>query len=1357
MPASPSARPAFRIAALAFGVAAGLVVVTAMGSARPLTPWVYEAGGLPIPVAPPAALTALLLAAALILMAGPRPSRRLHALGMALLAAAAILNALSILGFVAGADSALGQGLIRAGLAFPRISPLTMVSHLGAVVALALGSGSRTWAMRQAAALAALVPLGLGGEVALSYLAKAPLLYGTLAVPMALGTALSSSLLGMGLLVSSGQDTWPMALFLQQTPDQEHRPLNWLLRRPLSAFLALALVILAAGSGYRRMQTTRARAAARAELTAIADQKAEQIAHWHRERIQDARQILAGTLTQNQFRAFLARSPQAPAAAELLGWMRDLGGYGDLLLFDAQGHLRLSTGPARLCPVDAARLRDALRAGQVTEVDLHPGCNGAQISLWVPIGSGGRGPAEGVLLLQVDAEASLFPMLRGWPTLSASAETLLVRRAGDQVLYLNGGRHNLTQPLATSRPSTAPPSTAPPDTLAAAAVTRGEGFITGRDYRNVLAEAALRQIPGTSWWMVAKMDEKEIFEPLRVSNGLAVTALVSLVLLTALLLGVVLRDHDNRQILAQLALERERKTLAERFQQIMHQANDVILLMDPAGQILEANARAEETYGYPLADLVGRNLKELRAQETLDTLPGNLEQAVQGMLTRMDTFHRHRDGTSFPVEVSARAVTFDGVTYLLSFIRDVTERHHHARVLQRQTQLYAALSQVNQAIVWSSSREELFLKVCQVLVDFGRFKMAWIGRHDLASQTIVPLCHYGMARAYFTDLEVHTGSSPLGMGPVGTALRKNRPCVFNHFLEAPETEPWHVSALRAGFQSAAAFPFSLEGEPLFALAVYATEPDFFGEDEMGLLVEASMDLTFALGHLAQDERRTRTEEALRQNELRLKALTESAPDLILTLDAQGRILYMNRVLAGHTLAEVLGASWLAWIPDEHKTLAEDALRAALATGENQEFESSGAGAHDELRWYRTRLSPIQGPLSQQSSEAVVAFATDITEARLAEADQAHLAAQLAQAQKLESLGSLAGGVAHDMNNVLGAILSLASAHRGQVQETNPLAASLDTIVNACLRGRGVVKSLLHFAHKDLEQVSPIDLNGLVEDMVQLLSYTTLKRVHLVMELQEDLGTLLGDAGALSNTLMNLCVNALDAMPGGGSLTLRTARAPGGPLVLSVQDSGSGMSREVQAKALEPFFTTKPQGKGTGLGLSMAYATMKAHGGTLEIQSSPGQGTLVLLSFPADRVGMPQPAPEPPPSLGGPKGGPWRILLVDDDELIRASVAPMLQILGHQVFTAPGGLEALVQLQQGLEVDLVILDMNMPGLDGAKTLALLLEERPDQAVLLATGYSDQDTAALQEGRPTVACIQKPFSLSEIQAKFMDLLR
>ncbi|HEX9081740.1 MAG TPA: ATP-binding protein, partial [Holophagaceae bacterium] len=360
-----------------------------------------------------------------------------------------------------------------------------------------------------------------------------------------------------------------------------------------------------------------------------------------------------------------------------------------------------------------------------------------------------------------------------------------------------------------------------------------------------------------------------------------------------------------------------------------------------------------------------------------------------------------------------------------------------------------------------------------------------------------------------------------------------------------------------------------------------------------------------------------------------------------------------------------------------------------------------------------------------------------------------------QAQKLESLGILAGGVAHDMNNVLAAILGIASSLKEKMAPSSPDGHSLETVMQACTRGRGVVKGLLYFARKDLQEECAIDLNALVRDLVQLLGFTTLKRFSLETDLEAGLGSLRGDEGAISHALMNLCVNSMDAMEEGGRLTIRTRSLPGGGLELSVADTGAGMPPEVLARAMDPFFTTKPVGKGTGLGLSMVFGTMSAHGGTVELRSRIGQGTEAVLTFPASRVE----APAEPPGVPAPPSAADRhalsILVIDDDELVRESVQIMLEGMGHRPVLASGGQEALDLFGQALSVDLVILDMNMPGMNGAETLVHLQSARPDLPVLIATGYSDENVKALLEGRPKVGSVRKPFSAEELGRKLADL--
>jgi len=287
---------------------------------------------------------------------------------------------------------------------------------------------------------------------------------------------------------------------------------------------------------------------------------------------------------------------------------------------------------------------------------------------------------------------------------------------------------------------------------------------------------------------------------------------------------------------------------------------------------------------------------------------------------------------------------------------------------------------------------------------------------------------------------------------------------------------------------------------------------------------------------------------------------------------------------------------------------------------------------------------------------------------------------------------------------------------------------------------------LSFARRRLSEARALSLNGLVREQAAFLGRTTFQKVRLELDLDEALPPIQGDPAALSHALMNLCVNAVDAMPDGGTLVLRTRREED-QAILEVADTGHGMPEDVLAKAMEPFFTTKPLGKGTGLGLPMVYGTVKAHQGSMTVRSEPGRGTRIRMAFP----GCAPSAPEPDPAAAAAvrtRGAALSLLLVDDDELVRTAVRTLLEALGHQVAVAGGGEEALSWLKLGRPVDAVILDMNMPGMNGAQTLPGLRALRPDLPVLLATGEVDEKVVALAASHPGVQTLLKPFSIEEL---------
>jgi PAS domain S-box-containing protein len=505
--------------------------------------------------------------------------------------------------------------------------------------------------------------------------------------------------------------------------------------------------------------------------------------------------------------------------------------------------------------------------------------------------------------------------------------------------------------------------------------------------------------------------------------------------------------------------------------------------------------------------------------------------------------------------------------------------------------------------------------------------------------------------------------------------------------------------------------------------------------------------------------RKRAEELLRENEAKLRIIFEASEAGIILVSPKGEISFANRKMAemlGLSLEALIGTTYVGHLHPSEKVHGDVRMRMLI----DGEIELVSV----ERRYLRADGTDFWGHLTGRRLEnpdgslrILVGIVTDVTQRREAEERQQALQAQLHQAQKLESLGSLAGGVAHDMNNVLGAILGLASAHVESLPPGSPAQRAFGTIIKAAERGGNLLKGLLSFARQNsVEERQDLDLNAVMRDEVRLLERTTLSRVQLVMDLDPGLHLIRGDAGALTHAIMNLCVNAVDAMPERGTLTLRTRNLPGRWVEAQVQDMGTGMTREVLDRALDPFFTTKEVGKGTGLGLSIVYSTVKTHQGEMELRSEPGQGTCVILRFPAS-AGPARPAEPSGPYGSLPFDGALDILLVDDDELIQSSMLGMLDLLGHRPSLAASGEEALARVEGGLRPNVVILDMNMPGLGGAGTLPRLRALLPAVPVLLTTGRADQAAQNLVQAHPHVTLLSKPFGMKELQAHLAPFVR
>jgi two-component system cell cycle sensor histidine kinase/response regulator CckA len=486
------------------------------------------------------------------------------------------------------------------------------------------------------------------------------------------------------------------------------------------------------------------------------------------------------------------------------------------------------------------------------------------------------------------------------------------------------------------------------------------------------------------------------------------------------------------------------------------------------------------------------------------------------------------------------------------------------------------------------------------------------------------------------------------------------------------------------------------------------------------------------------------EDALREQRQTISAIVETSQDWIWAIDLAGRHTFSNpaveRIL-GIAPAEFQGRGMELMHPDDRRLIEE---RWAGWVAAKQGWSNL------VLRW-RHR----DGSWRQLESTAVPILGRDggLLGFRGVDRDvseRLRLEERLRHAEKMEAIGQLAGGVAHDFNNQLAGILGFAELIEQRVAEP-AVRRHARCIITAAQRSADLTRELLAFARKGQYLHVAVDLHQVVAETVAILTRSIDRRIDLRQRLDARPSLVVGDPSQLQNALLNLGLNARDAMESGGVLEFATTvvddPAGGGRrLRLEVSDTGCGMDAEVQAHLFEPFFTTKPPGKGTGMGLAAMYGTVRNHGGTVTVRSAPGQGTTFTLLLPlaAAEAAPPAPAAAPVAHAGG-----RRLLVVDDEPMLRELLAETLRELGHEVVLAEDGLQALARHREaGGAFDLVILDLVMPGLDGRDTFLRLRQADPRARVLIASGYSLAGDARALLDAGAVGFVQKPFQRDEL---------
>jgi len=1351
--------------------------------------------------------------------------------------------------------------------------------------------------------------------------------------------------------------------------------------------VALTLVILAAsGLWFYRSQHRLALQNTWDRLEAAIDYNLKLVTDWRAAMVAEAARLSASPELESALRSTRPALEVIEKALLKLQSLNANNRFADLQLIGLDGKVRVSLSGRRGTTDTNAMQGLSLALHQLKPVIVQTIADeaGPNLAIVSPIlaGSGSTSKPVGALVIAQDLRTSLEALIQNLPALNRSVECLVVQRDGDSAVWLNNTR---VQTNAALRPRIPLREDRNPAVMAVLGRT---GRVEGMDVRGVKVVAVIKPVPNSTWFMVSSVDSGDVATGWRFESVIILTLLLAL-MATASAVGYVLWQRSQKST----------------YQALVESSYDWVWEVNESCVYTFSSLQVRQLLGYEPEEVIGKRPFDFMPPEEAERV-GAIFAAIAAErrpFRALVNVNRHKDGRLVTLETIGLPLldvlgNFRGYR---GMDRDITQHKAHEREIERMNRLYGALSQINQCIVRTQSRDQLFGAICRVLIEYGGFKMAWIGWLDAKTQEVIVQAQHGDVGGYLRDIRIFADDRPEGRGPVGTCIREARTCVCNDFGKDPSTLPWQEAARRQNFAAGMSVPIRFQGRIWGALMVYAQEPGFFGEKEVGLMEEAATDISFALDRLEQVRQQGLAAVALRESEEKFATLFRSAPVLFSLADlTTGVFLDVNEEavrVAGFSQTEIIGHSGveLGWITAKNRerllaelkahgripglelefrakdgrtviglvngeritisgrdcllTVTSDITERKRAEEKMQENdfilrESQRVGqigsyvlsipdgswvasevldsifglkrdakktlrswselvhiedrdamldyylnkvvaakqpfnreyrivrANDgETRWvwgrgelsYAEDGTPVrmigtiqditerkqadvrlrqQAALLDAANDAIyvrtidntvtfwnvgaerlygwtrsevighkvtdfgrmemdvfataeltllrhgnwsgelrgtnkagaelvifcrwtlirdarnqpqeiLAINTDITE-------QKKLETCFLRIQRMEGIGALAGGIAHDLNNILAPILMTAPLLRGAVNDAESL-SMLDTLEASAQRGANIIKQLLTFARGKPSARMPIPMRHLLNEMGRLMQETFPRNIQTQLAAPRNLWPTMGDATQIHQVLMNLCVNARDAMPDGGTLSLQAANRtidktflsthpeakPGQYVVVTVSDTGTGILPEHLDRIFDPFFTTKEFGKGTGLGLPTVLGIVRGHGGFLRVNSRVGLGSTFECYLPSTPAIDSLPRVDEAVTL--PRGDGGLLLVVDDEPSVRDTLQKLLEKHDYQVVTAAEGEAALAIFEkQPAAFQACITDMMMPGMAGPELVQHLQRLNPNLPILGMTGMMDRLDFKGLVSLEVAGMLSKPFSAAEL---------
>ncbi len=785
-----------------------------------------------------------------------------------------------------------------------------------------------------------------------------------------------------------------------------------------------------------------------------------------------------------------------------------------------------------------------------------------------------------------------------------------------------------------------------------------------------------------------------------------------------------------------LAINHALRESMERYRELVSRLPNGVLV-HKKGRIVFANDYILGITQHKVEDLNDLTILDNVHPDDREALTGNmaLRQAGKNAPQEYEIRIATKGGEWRSMVVQAKNILYENEPAILTVLTDITEKRRSERIQN-------AIFHISEAVHMSDDLPELFRSIHQVISGLMQAGNFYIALFDPESGML--------SFPYFVDeFDAPPATRGLKKGLTEYVLRTGQPLLATPEILTDLEKKNVIELIGAPAIDWLGVPLKIKDKTNGVLVVQTYSSGLrYSQEDMNILMFVSDQVAMAI-------ERKRAEASLRRSEQKNRAVLSAMPDLMFLLDKDGifldykaekdsDLLVMPEMFLGRKVSEVLPAA-----------LAELTMKniaRVLKTHEVQIFEYE-VEIQGKLQYEEARCALC-------GSDEVLVVIRNITENR-------HLEQQVLQAQKMESLGTLAGGIAHDFNNILAGILGYASFLKSKLDLNHDFFKYVDTIERSACRAADLTSKLLSFTRGDKVNFKPLNLNRLVGETVEIIRHTFDKAILVKTFLDGALPTIEGDAGQIQQVVMNLFVNARDAMAGGGRLCIATAVVeisnrglqipswvkPGTYVQLSVRDSGSGISKDVLGRIFDPFFTTKPKGHGSGLGLSVVYGIVKSHEGFVTVSSHPGHGAVFNVFFPASgRTEAPEDRLTAPP-----QGCGELIFVVDDEDDIRSFLHDVLQGHGYNVLLAADGEQAIGMFKERFpEIALVILDLVMPGMGGEEIFLKMKKIHPAVKALLSTGFTEDGRTGKIIDMGVKGFIQKPYDFNHLLVKMRQIL-